>query len=317
MTAFAEIVIPRLPQAVIIGGIIVAVMAAVMVVYLVLYGFSSLFARRSDDKTLVERAEEIRPARGTFEEVDGSFARMVRGTMFGISAETAVGWILLVAAICAAAAYLITPDIIVAAIAFLVGGLMPLFVFLLYSGRRKRMIQEQLPDGCFQLARSLRSGLALPQALHETANYLPAPLAGLFERFSTALSLGESTTAALQRVADDARVTEFDLLTAVIATNIRSGGNLPAMLDRLAASIRDRNQYRGYFRSVTALSRISGFFLALAGPAIVLLYLAFQRDLFMKFVNAPTGQTLIIAAVVLEVIGLLWLLWLLRGQDNY
>lgn len=317
MTAIAQIVIPKLPQGMIVAGIIATVMIAVLVIYLVLYGFSALFGRRSDEKTLVERAEEIRPARGPFEKMDSRFARMVRGTMFGISAETAVGWILLTAALFAVAAYLISPSIIATAIAFLVGGLLPLFVFMLYSGRRSRAIQEQLPDGCFQLARSLRSGLALPSALHETASYLPAPLAGLFDRLSTALSLGESTTAALQRVADDARVTEFDLLVAVIATNMRSGGNLPAMLDRLAASIRDRNQFRGYFRSVTALSRISGFFLALAGPIVVLLYLAFQRDLFMKFVYSPNGQWVIAGAVLLEIIGLVWLLWLLRGQDNY
>jgi len=314
MTPFAQVVFT---QPILIGGIVIAVMLAVLISYLVLASFTSLFRRKSAEKTLVERAEELRPARGPLEGLDSRFARMVRGTMFGLNAEGAIGWILIAGALAAVIAYVITPDEMVAILAFLVGAMLPLFLFVLYSGRRKLAIQEQLPDGCFQLARSLRSGLALPSSLHETKNYLPEPLAGLFERLSTALSLGESTDAALLRVADDARVTEFDLLTAVIATNVRSGGNLPAMLDRLAASIRDRNQYRGYFRSVTALSRISGFFLAMAGPAVVLLYLVFQPDLLIKFVYSPLGQSLILGAVVLEVIGMIWMLWLLRGQDNY
>lgn len=313
----AQIVLPSLPPEALAAGIVLFVALAVIAVYVILYGFSALFFRRDREKSLVERAEEIRAPRGAFERLDHRFARMIRGTMFGLSAESAIGWIVLVGALAAVVAYLITPDILIAGVAFLLGGLVPFFIFLLFSGRRRRMIQEQLPDGCFQLARSLRSGLALPQALHETAHYLPDPLNGLFERLSSALSFGESTTDALQRVADDTRVTEFDLLTAVLAANVRLGGNLPAMLDRLAAAIRDRNQFRGYFRSVTALSRVSAFFLALAGPVVVLLYLTFQRDLFMKFINAPLGQTLVIVAVVLEVVGLIWLLWLLRGQETY
>ena len=153
--------------------------------------------------------------------------------------------------------------------------------------------------------------------MRETENYLPQPLSGLFERLATALTVGESTEPALHRVADDAAVTEFDLLTSVIVTNVRSGGNLPAMLDRLAAAIRDRNQYRGYFRSVTALSRISGFFLALAAPGVFIMWMSLQPDLFTRFVYSSTGQIMITVAVLLEVIGLIWLMYLLRGQENH
>jgi Flp pilus assembly protein TadB len=91
-------------------------------------------------------------------------------------------------------------------------------------------------------------------------------------------------------VADTARVTEFDLFAEVLALHAGSGGNLPAMLDRLAASIRDRNQYRGYFRSVTTLARVRAYFVALAAPAALLLYFLFQRDMLDRFVAEPVGQ---------------------------
>jgi tight adherence protein B len=167
------------------------------------------------------------------------------------------------------------------------------------------------------LARSLRAGLALPGALRETAGYVPSPLSKCFERLATALSLGESTRSSVRRVADDAEVTEFDLVTEVIALHAESGGHLPVMLDKLAASIRDRNQYRGYFRSVTALSRLAALFLAFAAPFAVLLYVVFQRQMFERFVSAREGQTILAIAIVLEISGVIWLAMLNRRQDDY
>jgi tight adherence protein B len=198
----------------------------------------------------------------------------------------------------------------------MVGGFLAFLFFAFLRNRRRRAIQEQLPDGCFQLARSLRAGLNLPDAMRETAGYVSPPLSKLFTRAATAVSLGEATGPALRRVADDAGTTEFDIFTSVVTTHAERGGNLPAMLDRLAQSIRDRNQYRGYFRSVTSLARVSAIFLALAAPVIVVMQFFFQRELFLKFVYSPVGTWVIGAAVVLEVLGLLWLAILLRREDD-
>ena len=156
-------------------------------------------------------------------------------------------------------------------------------------------------------------------ALKETAAYVPSPLSGLFTRLNGALTLGESTRSAVRRVSDTARVTEFDLFCEVLALHSESGGNLPAMLDRLAASIRDRNQYRGYFRSVTTLARVSAYFVALAAPVAFAVYWIFpdQRVMMKKFVAMPEGQTMLAIAVGLEVLGLVWITLLLRRQDDY
>jgi tight adherence protein B len=280
----------------------------------------------ADGPSLADSAEPLLRSRRGFGRFDARFDRFAEGTQLGIDGEAAIGWILLVGAIFAAIVYLLVfpylpflDGVLLAGLALLLGGSAVLVYFYLRRNARRRAIQEQLPDGCFQLSRSLRSGLALPAALQETSHYLPMPLAKLFLRLSAALSLGESTRAALRRAAADAQVTEFDLFAEVLAMSHESGGNLPAMLDRLAASIRDRNQYRGYFRSVTALARMAAFFLALAGPAALLLYLLFpeQRVLLFRFFTTIEGQMILLAAIVLEVIGVLWILWLLRRQDDY
>ena len=276
--------------------------------------------------TLAEMAEPMLRARRGRGKFDARFDRLAEGTQLGIDGETAIGWILVVGAVFAAAFYLLTVQylsfvdgVLLAGWVFLLGGMGVLLFFWTLKNRRRRAIQEQLPDGCFQLARSLRSGLALPAALLETSHYLPTPISRLFARLSAALSLGESTRAALRRAAADAELTEFDLFAEVLALNSESGGNLPAMLDRLAASIRDRNQYRGYFRSVTALARMAAIFLALAAPVAMLLYLIFpeQRALMIRFLFSFEGQVILTVAIVLEVIGVIWIMLLLRRQDDY
>ena len=305
-------------------AVIGVVVAVVVLIVLVFSGLGSALRRKEPDDgpSLADAADPMIRSRSAVGRFDQSFDRMVEGTQFGISGETAIGWILLVGALTGVAVFAITFDVIWSSLGMLVGGLLTFLLFAFFRNRRRRAIQEQLPDGCFQLSRSLRAGLNLPDAMRETAGYLSPPLSKLFTRAATAVSLGETTGPALRRVADDAGTTEFDIFASVVTTHAERGGNLPAMLDRLAQSIRDRNQYRGYFRSVTALARVSALFLALAAPVIVLMQLIFQPDMFWKFYD-PTdpqiqrvSQWVIGAAVALEVLGLLWLAVLLRREDD-
>lgn len=300
-------------------ALLVFVVLAVLVVYGVMSLVVGAFRRPepAEGPSLADRAEPNLRARRGAGRFNARFEKLAEGTQLGLTGETAVGWILLGGGLAAVVVFVLTLDEFSSLAAGLLGGLAVFTVFYALRNRRRRAIQEQLPDGCFQLARSLRPGLSLPAGLHETAHYVPAPLSGLFERLSVALSLGEATRPAVRRVADDAEVTEFDLFTEVLALNAESGGNLPAMLDRLAASIRDRNQYRGYFRSVTALARASALFLALAAPAAFILYRIFQPDMLFKFLAYPEGQYMLLGAIILEVIGLVWMALLLRRQDDY
>jgi tight adherence protein B len=305
-------------------ALIAAVVLIVVLIVLVFSGFGWMLRRTEPDDgpSLAESAAPLIRSRSAVGRFDQKFDRMVDGTQLGVSSETAIGWILLVGALTAVAVFAVSLDPIYSTIGLFVGGLMAFLFFAFLRNRRKRAIQEQLPDGCFQLARSLRAGLNLPDAMRESANYVSPPLSKLFNRAATAVALGESTGPAMRRVADDAATTEFDIFASVVTTHAERGGNLPAMLDRLAASIRDRNQYRGYFRSVTALARVSALFLALAAPVIVLMQYLFSREMFWKFYTPTDAMTtqvstwVIGAAVVLEVLGLVWLAVLLRREED-
>lgn len=300
------------------AGIVLSTVVTILVVYALIAAFLPEVAPAAEAESLTERADAVLPPQTFFDRTDRGFARVVRDSSYGLTTDSAVLWMLLVGGLFATLAFISFPDPLLAAAAFLAGTAITFAFLLAARNRRRRAIQEQLPDGCFQLARGLRAGLALPEALRQTSEYTPPPLGDVFRACGKSISLGLAAPAVMRRAADDVQLTDFDQLAAVVALNSETGGDLPGLLDRLAAAIRDRNQFRGYFRSVTALARISAIFVALGAPVALLIYfLAYRDELFLPFVYSPLGFWMILAAAVLEVLGIVWILWLLRRQDEY
>lgn len=303
---------------------VLAIVAAVILGSVVLYGLFALVSgsravAAEEEPTLVERAAAIRPPRTFFGRFDRWFSDAVRGTLFDLTTERTIEIILVSGGVGALIAYIVTDDLLAMVFAFLAAATLATLVFFLFSYRRRRAIQDQLPDGCFQLARCLRAGLGLTAAVKESAEYTATPLSTVFTAIAGRLELGMHPGQAFAAAAEDVKLTDFDLLAAVMDLHADIGGNLPAMLDKLAASIRDRNQFRGYVRSVTSLSRITTLFVASAAPVAFLFYLIFEPEpgLFTNFLKAPLGLALLAVAVVLEIVGVIWSFWLLRRAEDY
>jgi tight adherence protein B len=299
--------------------LLLAIVGGVVLLAVLLYSSLALLApvAAPAPPSFADAARAVSPPRGWLARLDRSFEQMLDNTLLKLTPWSGVAWILLGGAVAAALAFALSEDLFVAALYIPVGMAVPLAVFLALQERKREAIQEQLPDGCFQLARCLRAGLALPDALTQTAEYTPPPLAELFRKSGTTMRLGLPPVVALRRAAEHAEVTDFDLLANTAALHAEAGGDFPAMLDRLAASIRDRNQFRGYFRAVTALGRATTYFVALAAPAAVVLYLLFQPALFAQLFRSSLGVGLLILAIVLEIFGVIWSLWLLQRRADY
>lgn len=300
-----------------------------------LYGLFSLFVPApgpvDDDRGLVARANALRPPRTVFGRMDRDFEDMVRGTQWDMSTDRAIEIILLVGAVFGLLGYVFFDDLFACLGMFALGMFVAFAFFAAFRYRRRRVLQEQLPDGCFQIARCLRSGLGMTASVEEAAEYSPPPLGLVFASTYERLRMGAGPGAAFARTAEDVRLTDFDLLAAVVQLHEEVGGNLPELLDRLAADIRARNQYRGYFRSATALARATTFFVAAAAPVAAILSFLFFPDLFLNFfrssipasspaygtANPIYGWALLAAAVVLWIIGVIWSLVLIRRHEEY
>ncbi len=138
------------------------------------------------------------------------------------------------------------------------------------------------------------------------------PLADEFRRCSEHLQLGLTMPVALQMTADRIALNDFNLLVALMTIHRQTGGNLAMLLDRVAGAVRARNQFRGHVRAVTALGRLSGFFLSIAAPFLMVLYWILYPEYLNQLTQGPQGIAALMTAIALEVVGVIWLLLLLR-----
>ncbi len=251
---------------------------------------------------------------GAFERIDRGFESMIHRT--GIEAEPsqALAFIALVGVGLAGLLFLWRGELWLTILGLVVGGGGTLAVYFVMQNRYRRRLSEQLPDAFYLLARSLRAGLSLEQAIALTGEQGARPLAEEFRRCAAQLRLGLAIPAALQLVARRIRLLDFNVFVTTVSLHYTMGGNLAMLLDRLAASTRDRNHFRGYFRTATALGRVTAIFIGVMTPLMLLGYAIFQPDHVKAFFESPQGWTAIGVAAALQVIGVIWLYRLLRLQ---
>src|SRR5262249_20929439 len=136
------------------------------------------------------------------------------------------------------------------------GFLLPLGIVSYASRRFRWQLQQQIPDAFRMLSGSVRAGQTLEQAIEFYAERGNKPLADEFGYCAGLMRLGMSPFAALQSTAARIRLLDFDLLVSTVGLYTQTGGNLVLLLERLADSVRDRNQYYGQFFAATAQGRI-------------------------------------------------------------
>jgi tight adherence protein B len=244
--------------------------------------------------------------------MDRAFNDMIERTGMEITGDQALGLICLVGALAAAGLYFWRGELWLGLLGLFGGMIGTLVVFLFLQGRYRRRLQEQLPDVFFLLARSLRAGLTMEQAITLAGEQAGKPLAPEFERCAGQIRLGLSVPTALELMARRIRLLDFNAFVSTVALHYTTGGNLALLLDRLAASTRDRNQYAGHFRAATALGRITTTFIGFMVPGLLLAYAIFEPEHIEAFFHSATGWLVLAAALLLEMVGILWMYRLLR-----
>lgn len=243
---------------------------------------------------------------------DRAFDLMVERADLGVSTAQALGWICLGGIAVGGVLGLWQDSLWAGALGFVLGAAAGLAVFAVTQRRWRARLQDQLPDIYLLMARSLRAGLSLDQAIALVGEKGSEPAAAEFRRCAQHLELGLALPAALEQMADRIQLADFNIFVSQLIVHRRVGGNLAQMLDRVAAATRDRNQFRGYYLAATALGRASGICISIAAPLFMLGYWLFHPEYVLRLTETPQGWTALGVALALEVIGVTWLLYLFR-----
>lgn len=271
-----------------------------------------LFGKEDDSglnlKALVEQRKEPGPL-GRF---DGWFDQAVRRTGLEASPAGVVAAMGLLATLFGAVLFYWKDHLGYAVLGIVLGLGVPFFLVAYLQRQYRAKLQKQLPDALHMLAGSLRGGQTIEQAIEFVSGQGTKPLSEEFGTAAAQLRLGVNAETALRTTARRVQLLDFDILVSTVGLHRSTGGNLANLMDRLATSVRDRNQFRGQFLAATAQGRAVAVAIGLAGPLLLLGYALWEPEHVRTFFENTTGWALLGACVLLQAIGMVWLWQILK-----
>lgn len=191
-------------------------------------------------------------------------------------------------------------------------GALPLLYILRKRHKRMQHIEQQLPDALDLISRALKAGHAFPSGLQMVSEEAKDPIAGEFRIVHDEVNFGVAVPTALMNLAN--RVPSTDMRYFIIAVLIQreTGGNLTELLGNISTLIRERLKLLGKVRVLSAEGRMSAWILC-ALPFVLAGVINLIHPKFMAVLwTDPMGLKMIYAALVMMVLGALWMRKIIR-----
>lgn len=125
------------------------------------------------------------------------------------------------------------------------------------TARRTAAFEQQFVDALDLAARSLRAGHPLMGAFRLISDEIQPPVSTVFSEICQQQALGLSLEDALEAVGERTSSDDLRLFATSVVIQLRSGGNLAQMMDRLAFVIRDRLRLGRRLKILTAQTQFS------------------------------------------------------------
>ncbi len=191
-----------------------------------------------------------------------------------------------------------------AGILALVMGSLPTCVIKIKQSGRLNRLRSQLPDTFDLMARIIRAGQTMPQAMQAVSDEFPPPISLEFALCSEMMNLGIPPEDALQDLARRSGLIELKIFVLGLLITRETGGNLAEMLDNLAHVVRERFRIAGQISTLTAEGRMQAIVLMSLPPGMLVLISFLNPDYVSVFWEKPV---LILSVLVLELLGWVWI----------
>jgi tight adherence protein B len=187
------------------------------------------------------------------------------------------------------------------------------YVYVKYlAQRRMRRFLEQLPDGLDIMAQGLQAGLGLSQAQAYVAKEMPDPIGTEFALFVEELNLGLPLPEALKSFVERLPLPEMRLFSTALTVQREVGGSLAELLNNLATVIRERFRVEREINSLTAQNRMAAWVVCSMPPALFAGMYTLDPKLMREVSQSSIGWTMLMIALILELIGIVAFRRLLR-----
>jgi len=181
---------------------------------------------------------------------------------------------------------------------------LPILYVAFVRARRMEKLLSQLPDAFDLMARALRAGQTMSQALQSVADEFSAPVAEEFGVCYEQQNLGLSPEAAMRDLARRTGLLEIKIFVLAVVVHRQTGGNLADLLEKLASVIRDRYRIRGIIKALTAEGRLQAIILLALPPLMLMAMFLLNRSYAMVLFQYPI---FLVVMFVIMTIGGLWI----------
>ncbi len=212
--------------------------------------------------------------------------------------------VLSVALCCGGVAWALTGRWYLALPVGVVTGVIPVVWIYMMRMRRLNQLRSQLPDVFDLIARVLRAGRTIPQALQSVADEFPRPASEEFGYAYEQQNLGLPPEAAMRDLARRTGLLELQIFVLAVTIHQQTGGNLADLLDKLSAVVRDRFRIQGMIKALTAEGRLQGVLLCMLPPFLLAVIMVVNRPYGLILFQYPA---LILGMFGFMVAGAVWI----------
>ncbi len=200
--------------------------------------------------------------------------------------------------------YLLTLNILMAIIGFIIGYKLPDIYISSLKKRRMKRLNAQLPEALAIISNGLRAGFSFTQAMSVAANELESPIRDEFMKIIRDNSIGKTMDEALTDFSERTGDEDIDMFVTALIIQRKVGGNLTEVLDTIADTIRDRMRIRGEIKTLTAQGRFSALVISILPFFVAFMIFLMNRDYIMELFKNTIGIFMVIAAVVMQIVGI-------------
>lgn len=208
----------------------------------------------------------------------------------------------------------ITRQVVWSAVLVLGTSALPYLKIMRDRSVRMAKIEEQMPDALDLVKRALKAGHPFSHALKLVAEDMSEPVAGEFDLVFSEINYGGDLRTALFGLLE--RVPSVTVMAVVTAVLVQkdTGGNLAETFERIAAVIRGRFKLYRRVRTLSAEGRMSAWILALIPIVLFVALSVSSPDYLSLMFKDPMGKNIVAGAVVMAIVGILWIRRILRIQ---
>lgn len=171
---------------------------------------------------------------------------------------------------------------------------------------RVAKLKEQLDTWLLLLANALKARPSIGEAIESTLTLVPAPFREEIDLLVKEVRLGTPVDRAVNHMSRrvDNAVVSSALSTIVVAR--QTGGDLPEILEKSAATLRESTRLEGVIRAKTADGRAQVLALAVIPFGLGAAMSWLDRTWFEPMWEQPIGKLILGGAVVTWAVALLW-----------